>query len=351
MRRRWLSAVLLGTSCLLGASCASAGRPAAPEAGAAPVRPAEAPAAPTAAPAPVALTINYAARGTGHSGAWLAYEGGFFREQGLDVTLTNIPSTSTVLQAMVAGQVQLSGIDASAAIQATVGGVDVVLLFAGANRPLHAVFAQPRITEPAALRGGTIGITRPGSATHSAAKLALHLWGLVPDRDVAFRQLGQNTAILVALQADQIDAGLLSPPATTAARQSGYRELINLATEGPEYPSVVVGALRPWVAAHEGVVQRVARAYARALARFRTDKPWALSVYRQYLELEDPTLLEEAYATFASCCPALPYISEEGLGRLLADLAADEPALAGRQPSDFVDARFLRALEAEGFGQ
>src|SRR5687768_11941834 len=65
----------------------------------------------SAAVPPVALTVNYAALGSGHSGAWLAHEGGYFREQGLDVPLTYIPSTPTVLQAMVAGQVQLSGID------------------------------------------------------------------------------------------------------------------------------------------------------------------------------------------------------------------------------------------------
>src|SRR5215204_4339073 len=77
----------------------------------------------TAMPAPrLRLTANYAARGSGHSGFWLAYEGGYFREQGLDVELTNIGSTAPSIQAMVAGEVQIAGLDPGATIQATLGG-------------------------------------------------------------------------------------------------------------------------------------------------------------------------------------------------------------------------------------
>src|SRR5581483_10618713 len=183
----WACAVLV---IALVAACSPA---AAPAAG----RPAGAPgaegvagagASPSAArPAPIRVVANYAARGTGHSGMWLAYEGGYFAEQGLDVELTNIASTAPSIQAMVAGEVQLVGVDPGASIQASLGGADVVLLFAGSNRPLHSIIAQPRIVDPQALRGGILGITRHGSATHTAALLALDTWGLAPDRDVALR--------------------------------------------------------------------------------------------------------------------------------------------------------------------
>ncbi len=342
----WACAVLV---IALVAACSPA---AAPAAG----RPAGAPgaegvagagASPSAArPAPIRVVANYAARGTGHSGMWLAYEGGYFAEQGLDVELTNIASTAPSIQAMVAGEVQLVGVDPGASIQASLGGADVVLLFAGSNRPLHSIIAQPRIVDPQVLRGGILGITRHGSATHTAALLALDTWGLAPDRDVALRGLGQNSAILAALQAGQIDAGVLSIPHTIAAEQGGANTLLNLAAAGIDYPTVVVGALRPWVAANEEAVRRFARAFAQGIYRFRADKPWALEVYRKYLELDDPAILDAAYGEYARCCPELPYVSEAGIARLLADLAADDPRLAGRQPSEFVDSRFVRELEA-----
>jgi hypothetical protein len=34
----------------------------------------------------------------------------------------------------------------------------------------------------------------------------------------------------------------------------------------------------------------------------------------------------------------------------MADLAKDEPRLAGRQPSEWIDSRFLRDAEAAGAG-
>jgi hypothetical protein len=50
----------------------------------------------------------------------------------------------------------------------------------------------------------------------------------------------------------------------------------------------------------------------------------------------------------SACCAAVPYVTEAGTARLLADLAQAEPRLAGRQPSEWIDSRFLRELEAEG---
>ncbi len=343
------AAVCVLVGMLLIAGCAPSAAPRSDTG--APAAPASAPAAAPQPPAPIHLVGNYSARGVGQAGFWLAYEGGYFREQGLDVELTNITSTSPVIQAMVAGEVHISGIDAAASIQATLGGADVVLLFAGSNRPVFSVMSQPAIQDPQALRGKVIGITRLGSATHSAALIALGMWGLVPDRDVAFRQLNQVPAILAALQAGQVDAGILSLPSRVLARRAGYRELINLTTHGPDYPSIVITALRPWLEANEEAVRRFARAYVQGFHRARTDKAWALEVFRKYLETDDPEILDEGYEEFLSCCPRVPYISEEGIARLLADLAAEEPRLAGRQPAEFIDSRFLRELENSGFIQ
>jgi ABC-type nitrate/sulfonate/bicarbonate transport system substrate-binding protein len=252
---------------------------------------------------------------------------------------------------MVAGQVQLAGLDPSSSIQATLSGADVALLFAGSNRPLHSMMVNPRITEPQALRGKIMGITRLAGATYTAALLALDQVGLQADRDVALRQFGENGAILAALTSDQIDAGMLSLPHTVMARRAGYPEMVNLGAAGIEYPTVVVGALRPWVSANEEATRRFARAFVQGIHRFRTDKPWALEVYRKYLQLDDEELLDQAYAEYLRCCPPVPYVSEPGVARLLTDLISEDPRLAGRQPADFIDNRFLQEVEASGFLQ
>jgi NitT/TauT family transport system substrate-binding protein len=295
--------------------------------------------------------MNYSARGSSQSVTWFAYEGGYFQEQGLDVELTYIPGTSLILQTMVAGDIQLSTYDPAAAILAAVNGADSVFLATAFGRLIHSVIAQPGIQQPEQLRGKSLGVTRLGSSTHSAARVALREWGLVPEQDVAFRQLNEIPAIFAALEARQLEAGMLGLPSSSAARQAGYNELINLTRQGTDYPSVVVGALRDWVAANPEAVQRFARAYVQGLHRGRTDRAWALGVYPTYLNIEDPKILDEVYEEFRLCCEPIPYVSEAGLGRLMADLAPDEPRLVGRSPSEFIDSRPLREVETSGFMQ
>lgn len=51
------------------------------------------------------------------------------------------------------------------------------------------------------------------------------------------------------------------------------------------------------------------------------------------------------------CCLPVPYVSEDGIRRLLVDLVSEDPRLAGRQPAEFIDSRYLREVEASGFLQ
>jgi NitT/TauT family transport system substrate-binding protein len=345
----WPRALALGALLVLG--CAPSPGSSTPTAPAqAPAAPAAAPlAAATAAPAPIHLLVNYAAVGPSQSGLWAAYEGGYLREQGLDGELTNVANTARAVQAMMQGEVNLSMMEPATAIQISQSGADTVMLFGAVNRLLYSVMSQPAITDPQMMRGRVLGITRIGSATHSAARVALQEWGMVPDRDVALRQLGENSAVFVALDAGQIDAGLMTSPFNIRARREGYYELADLSKQGPEYVSLAVGGLRSWVAANEEATRRFARAYAQAIHRLKTDQPWALGVWRKYMQTDDEQLLADSYEIYRDHFPLPPYVSEAGLARLLQDLVAEDPRLVGRPATDWEDPRFVRELETSGF--
>jgi NitT/TauT family transport system substrate-binding protein len=345
--RRWLAVGLL---LLLVVACGPGTAPAAPApAPAATVGAAPAAVPTTAAPSPIRLRVNWAAAGTGQTGIWASYEGGFGREQGLDLELTNVPNTARALQAAMQGDLDLTMVEPATAIQISVSGADTVLLLGAVNRLTYSVMAQPWVHDPQDLRGKTLGITRIGSATHSAGRVALKGWGLLPDHDVALRQLGENAAIYAALEAGQIDAAMLSIPYNIRARRAGYLELLDLGTSGPDYVSLAVGGLRGWVAANSEAVRRYARAYAQGLHRFKTDRAFALELYRKYLRLEDEQLLAEMYDLVRDILPSVPYVSEEGLTRLLQDVAVEDPRLVGRPATDWLEPRFVRELEASGF--
>ncbi|HEY7063313.1 MAG TPA: hypothetical protein VII06_17680 [Chloroflexota bacterium] len=169
-------------------------------------------------------------------------------------------------------------------------------------------------------------------------------------RDVGLRQLDQPEAIRAALEARQVDAGTMGVSTKVFAMRAGYKDLVDLGKAGAEYPQVTVNGLRSWVSANEQAVRRFARAYIQGRQRLLSDKEWAIGVFSKYLELDDREALDEFYDWVSQCCPRIPYVSEEGVGRLMADLAKDEPRLAGHQPSEWIDSRFLREAEAAGVG-
>jgi NitT/TauT family transport system substrate-binding protein len=336
---------------LLGVLACAPGQAAAPAgAGAKPAgSTAGAPAAASAPPAaPVRMVANWTAPTNAMTPLWVAQENGIFREQGLDVELLNVPGTSQVIQTMVAGELHLSPLDPAATVQANLGGADILLLQSVHNRLPFSIVTQPTIREPQGLRGASIGVTRIGSSSHTAALVALRGWGLSPERDVAFRLLGTTPAIFAALEAGQIEAGVGTLPLPPPVRD-GYTELINLATNGPEYPSVALGGPRAWIAANEETTRRFLRSNIVAKERARADKAVALAAFRKYMQVDDVAQLEDTYTTYLSMYEPLPYVSETGFARLLEDLAAEEPRVASYKVADFVDSKYVSEMETSGF--
>jgi hypothetical protein len=70
---------------------------------------------------------------------------------------------------------------------------------------------------------------------------------------------------------------------------------------------------------------------------------------RKYLEIDDQSVLEGTHARFTRYIESVPYISEQGMAHLIADLARDEPRLADATPAQYVDHRLVHELEASGY--
>jgi NitT/TauT family transport system substrate-binding protein len=294
------------------------------------------------------VVANWTAPTNAMTPLWVGQEFGVFREHGLDVELLNIPGTSQVIQTMVAGEVHLSPLDPAATVQANLGGADIVLLLSVHNRLPFSIVSHPTIREPEGLRGKSMGVTRIGSSSHTAALVALRSWGLVPEREVAFRLLGTTPAIFAALEAGQTESGVATLPLPPPIR-SGYNELINLAVNGPEYPSVAMGGPRAWIAANEEATRRFLRAYVVAKERARADKAVALAAFRKYMQLDDAAQLDDIYATYLGAYEPVPYVSEAGFERVLEDLAAEEPRVASHRAAEFLDSKYVREMETSGF--
>jgi NitT/TauT family transport system substrate-binding protein len=286
------------------------------------------------------VRINWVAVSGTMSGVWVAYEEGIFRRHGLDVELVHVASSSRAIQTMLAGEIAFSTFDVVNVVQANLKGADLVLLAGITNRMMFSLMARPEIRKVADLKGKTIGITRVGSATHTATLFALGEAGLKPG-EYTLLPLIEVPNILAALTAGQVDVGILSPPTNSRARKAGFTELRNLAVDGPDYPSIALGSTRAYVKANEDVARRVVQSHLEAVHLFKTNKAVAIKALAKYTKVQDPDVLEDTYTQFKEHLETTGQISRKGLETILAQVRQTEPKARQARPEDFLDARFL----------
>jgi ABC-type nitrate/sulfonate/bicarbonate transport system substrate-binding protein len=277
-----------------------------------------------------------------------AKQEGLFKKNGLDVELLHIPSSSRAIQAILAGEIAISFMDGSNAAQANLKGANLALIAGATNRMVFSLMAKPEIKSVSDLRGKKIGITRIGSSTHTSALYVLSQAGLKPS-DYQILPLVEVPNIFTALAAGQIDAGIVSPPTNSRARKAGFKELVNLAKEGPEYVSVAVGTSRTYMNANEDTVRRVVRSYAEGVYLFKSNKAAALRMMENQLRVKDIDIQEDTYNQFRQYLEYPPYVTRKAMEAILAELGDKDPAAKAAKPDDFIDLRFVAELEKEGF--
>ncbi len=282
------------------------------------------------------------------SAVWVAQEEGLFKKHGLDLELIHIASTSRAIQSMLSGEIHYTTADALNSIQAVGAGADVVMFCEGINRFVFSIMARGDVKRLADLRGKKIGITRIGSSTHTAVLFAVNKAGLAPT-DVSMLQLGEVPNILTTLLAGQIDAGALSPPTNSRAKKAGLFELLNLGTDGPEYPSTVIASTRAYVKANPDNTRRMVRALGEGLHIFKTSKQLGIKAIQKYARLTDAEILDDTYTQFRDAFDAIPYVSRTGINTLLASLGEKDPKIRALKYEDVADMRFVVEVEKEGF--
>lgn len=345
-------------ACAPAAAPAPTAAPAAPTSASAPTsagaptsaaaQPAAATSAPTARPQATPITVVTTAQTGAYGPFWTAVEAGYFADEGLDIHLTQVDSTSRGIAVLFSGEAQFSTLDGQTIIEADLKGADLRSIAAITNRLVFSVMVDPSIKTSADLKGKRIGITTAGSSTDTAARQALAIWKIDPS-DVVLVPLASAPNVLTGMTAKQVDAGVLSPPTNTRARQAGFSELMSLAQDGPDYPSVTLGSTQSYLSKNPQVALAFVRAYSRGIHRFKTDQAFATQAVGKYLQLNDQPVLDDTWKQFAPLFADVPYVNEKGVQNAIETVAQTVPEAASATPDRFLDMSFVRQLEDSGF--
>jgi NitT/TauT family transport system substrate-binding protein len=355
---RFVRSLLLGglAVLLLLAACSPASSspvPAAPAAPAAPPSSASgAPAAAPAAPPREKVVVAYSQRSVSQGMHIFAMESGYFDQQGLDIELTQIPGSTVLTAALIAGEAQFGTVGASAPTEARLGGADLVMIADTAPVLVFWVISRPEFRSVADLKGKRIGITRIGTATHFAGRVALRHHGLDPETDAAWLNMSTLSAIVAGLEAGALDGGIATPVEKLAATKLGMNALFDVGTISPPFSQAGIVTSGALTRSRPDLMLRFLRGHLDGLKRVRSDEPWGKAVMARWLQVDDAELIDDSYATYVTRhLPEIPVPRTESVQPIIDLLALSEPRAAQLRAEEVIAPQFIRQLEAEGFFQ
>ena len=154
---------------------------------------------------------------------------GYFKAEGLDVTIVDFAGGSRALQAVVGGSADVvsGAFEHTVNMQAKGQRLRAFVLQGRAPQIVLGVNPKtmPNFKTVADLKGKKIGVTAPGSSTNVMANFVLAKAGIKP-ADVSIIGIGASTGAVAAMRTGQIDAISNLDPVITLLQRSGDLKIV-----------------------------------------------------------------------------------------------------------------------------
>jgi NitT/TauT family transport system substrate-binding protein len=281
--------------------------------------------------------------------SFVARDSGLLKKHGLDARIVVFDAGSILAQAALSGEVKISVSSGPATIASRSQGADTIIVGACVNTLPYSIVAAKGIAKWEQLKGKKIAISRFGSGTDTAVRLVLKKFGLDPVKDVMIVQLGTQPSRVQALAAGAIDATIISPPLDITAKKQGYQILVNIAELGIPYPQQIIETTDRFIREDPRTVRNFLKGFLEGVRYAGTHKEETKKVMMKYLKTTDPEILEATYQSFVQVTDESGYPSLEGIRNAIDEVAQRVPGVKSKKPEDFINTRFLKELENEGF--
>ncbi len=293
------------------------------------------------------LSSAYGALGGTFLPMWVTYDSGLFKKYGLDVDLVFVTGGTLAVTTIASGQTPIAGAGASM-VPSAVSGADIVFIADMVDMPYFLV-ARQEIKTKEDLRGKRVGISKFGSSSDFATRIALEALGLVPDRDVAILQVGAVPDRFAAMENNIVQATVLTPPINLVARKRGFSIIVNVSTLGLKIPDSGLVTTRSYVKSNREIVRRYLMAYLEGIKVMKSNPALSMKSLSRYTRVTDQASLEEAYRFYARAVPERPYIDLPSVQKVIDFYKKSRPAMAKLKAEQIVDMSILREIDQSGF--
>ena len=295
------------------------------------------------------LRVAYVSPSISQSLPWVAKELGFLTKYDLAVENLLITGSPRLVQALIAGDVDVIFAGVTAMTRARVRGADVAILGASANISGQKLMVSrsSKIRRLEEVKGATIGVSQYGSEADTFARNALVKVGLRPDKDVTILQLGGHPQVAAALAAGKLEAGILGGLATLTAERSGAPFITSPADLKILSPSGTFATTRGYIQRKRSVVERLTRSFVDAIHYLKTNRNGSVALVQKYLGGLNAEEAGYLYDEQVELLERLPGPNEKSLAAVLE--REPDPKVKSFAIADFIDGSFFREIEKSGY--
>ena len=296
------------------------------------------------------IRLSHSALESNNAVWYVAQHQGFYKKNGLDADLLFIPSTTTSVTSLVAGDIQMANASGGAVASAVTAGADLVLVACYLNSLPYELVVQESVKSAEDLKGKSIGISRIGSASDVAARALIRGVGLEPEKQVLIMQVGGPAERAASFRTGRI-AGFPSPPGIIHLTQGmPFRILISTADfqKRFDFPYICATTTRSYLSRQRETVKKVVMAHIEATHFFKTRKEESKKIISKYSRITNEAYLEDAYKASAKLYDRVPLVTRAGVETQIQDAVSRKPG-ARLRFEDMVDDSIVRELDKSGF--
>jgi NitT/TauT family transport system substrate-binding protein len=274
---------------------------------------------------------------------WITKEAKLFEKYGNQVQLIFIQGASSAAAALSSGDAQVGMF--SPQVVVSTPALDLIMFGRLGNTMDNRIYARKGIKNLKEVK--RLAISRFGSNADFAARYLLQREGLRPDSDVALLQVGNQANRIAAVETNNAEAAMLTPPMTLQARKLGMTLIADASKLGIPYSSLFFVSRRPYFTKNRADLVNFTKAMIEGVHYYKANKEFSIKVIGKYMKVEDREVIEENFREYDF--PLKPYPAKEYYALPIQEVGKKDPKVLKEDPDRFADQSLVKELDASGF--
>ena len=274
---------------------------------------------------------------------WVTKEAKLFEKYGNAVDLIFIQGASSAAAALTSGDAHVGMFSPQVVISTP--QLELVMFGRLGNTMDNRVYARKGIKSIKEVK--KVAISRFGSNADFAARYLLQREGLKPDVDVALLQVGNQSNRIAAVETNNADAAMLTPPMTLQARKLGMTLLLDASKLNIPYSSLMFVSRRPYLTKNRADLANFTKAMIEGVALYKSNKEFSMKVLSKYMKVQDREVLEENFREYDF--PLKPYPAREYFELPIQEVGKKDPKVLKENPERYSDMSLVKEIENSGF--